>query len=248
MRILLTLFLLYSGALQADAAFDSQASVATWITHYYRNPEPSKVPAAIRSMSEFGMLDNNAGLPPVFGFLAGVFRDNPDQVSGWLEETRDLAESHIGVVVLGLWYADLPNSQAQSYAILDQHPDLKQEFSFLLTGSPMSVDEIPLEQGPWVLDALWGNFMATGSEVPVLRIAEALPWLDVKGDIGRLVVGGAARWSLTSNAVQHPRVLQICEQSVGGQPTEVAARLREVIASAKAELEGAHAKQSEPTP
>lgn len=248
MRIFLALLLLASGALHANTTFDSQESIAKWVTFYYQNPEPSKIPAALQYMSESGMLDNNGGIPPVFGFLAGVFKDNPDKVRSWLDQTRGLKESHLGVVLLGLWYANLPTSQAQSYAILDEHPALKEQFSFLLTGDPMSVEQIPLEQGPWVLDSLWGNFMATGSEVPVLRIAEALPWLEVRGDTGRLLVGGAARWSLTSNSVQHPRVLEICEQSISEQPADIASKLSEVIATAKADLKGMHKKQPKPIP
>jgi hypothetical protein len=60
----------------------------------------------------------------------------------------------------------------------------------------MALAEIPLNQGAWVLDALWGRYFATGSSAPVERIAEALPWSEVKGDVGRLLVGGAAKWSL----------------------------------------------------
>ena len=101
----------------------------------------------------------------------------------------------------------------------------------------MPIEKIPLEQGAWVLDALWGNFMATGNKAPVQRIMTTLPWIDVKGDVNRLLIGGAARWSLTSNAVQHQRVLQFCEEEVSAQPKDVAAKLREVIANVRKELQ-----------
>jgi hypothetical protein len=100
----------------------------------------------------------------------------------------------------------------------------------------MTVEKIPLEQGPWVLDALWGKFMATGERAPVERIITTLPWLDIKGDINRLLVGGSARWSLASNAIQHKRVLKICEDVAITQKGDVASKLRELIANAKKEL------------
>ena len=166
----------------------------------------------------------------------------------WIERLSNLPESHFGVVVLGLWYANLPDSQERVYGILENYPGLKNEFSFLATGTPMPIEKIPLEQGSWVLDALWGNFMATGNKVPVVRIMSTLPWSDVKGDVNRLLIGGAARWSLTSNAVQHQRVLEICEEEVKSQPTEVADKLRDVIENAKQELDSRHNKPIQPTP
>jgi hypothetical protein len=219
-----------------NAGFQSQDDVSKWLTYYYLKPDPTSIPDAIEYMSRTSLLDEKNLIAPIFGFLAGGFKDNPDQTAAWVDRLGVIKESHLRVVVLGLWYANLPDSKNRVYAILDKHPSLKKEFGYLYQGSPMPVEEIPLEQGPWVLDALWGNFMATGSKTPVLRIAMALPWIDVKGDINRLLVGGAARWSLTSNAVQHQRVMQICEAEVGKQPKKIAKKLREVIDDAKEDI------------
>lgn len=97
----------------------------------------------------------------------------------------------------------------------------------------MEIQQIPLEQGPWVLDALWGNFMATGNAEPVARIMEALPWLDAKGEARKLLVAGAARWSLTSYAKQHKKVMAICESEIKTQPPAVQVKLKSVISGAK---------------
>ena len=233
--LIVLVFLLFATTAIAGDTFQSQEQVGSWLMNYYQKPDPSKVPDAVEYMSKAKVLDNNA-IPAIFGFLAGVFQDNPKKVADWVERLSSLEESHLGVLVLGLWYANLPDSQKRVYAILDAHPNLKKNFQFLYQGTPMSVEHIPLEQGPWVIDVLWGNFMATGSKVPVLRIASALPWIDVKGDINRLLVGGSARWSLTSNAEQHKRVLEICEAEVGTQPKEVGEKLRELIINAKKEI------------
>lgn len=219
----------------AFSAFTSQEDVSLWMMHYYKNPEPEKVPEAIKFLSKSNLLANNA-VPPTFGFLSGIFQANPEKSQFLIEELSRIDEAHLGAVVLGVWYANLPDSQVRAYAILEKHPKLKEDFSFLYKGSSMSLEQIPLEQGPWVLDALWGKFMATGQEEPVIRIISALPWINVKGDINRLLVGGAARWSLTSNAVQHQRVLEICEAEIKTQPKEIAEILREVVGQAKKEL------------
>ena len=248
MRLLLSIVLVASLIASANAEFKSQEELGNWFTYYYKKPDPSKIPEAIEYMSQSGWLDNEKSMSPIFGFLAGGFKNNPEQVPGWVNRLSSLDESHFGVVVLGLWYADLPNSQKRVYEILEKLPQLKEEFSFLSEGTPMPIEKIPLEQGPWVLDALWGNFMATGNKTPVVRIMSTLPWIDVKGDMNRLLVGGAARWSLTSNAVQHQLILEYCEEEVKTQPTEVADKLREVIDAAKKELESRHNKPIQSTP
>lgn len=59
-----------------------------------------------------------------------------------------------------------------------------------------------------------------------------LPYSTVKGNIPRLLVGGSARWSLTLNAIQHKRVLDICNSQLEKQPKEVKEILSEVISEA----------------
>ena len=242
MRLVLGIILLSSFVTPVNAAFNSPEEINSWVTYYYITPEPSKIPDAIEYMSQVGWLDDKNSIAPIFGFLAGGFTANPKQVSGWVDRLSSLNESHLGVVILGLWYSSLPDSQQRTYEFLDKHPNLKQEYSYLYKGSPMAIEEIPLEQGTWVLDVLWGNFSATGSKTPIIRIMSTLPWVDIKGDINRLMIGGAAQWSLTSNAVQHQRILGFCETEVSAQPQDVADKLRHIIESAKKELKGEHNK------
>jgi hypothetical protein len=240
-RLFLIIFMLVAThSVFAGTEFKSQDEFSHWLTFYYENPEPNRIPDAVKYMSQSGVLDNNNAISPIFGFLSGVFRGNPKLIDQWLKELRNLNDKHMSVVVLGLWYSGLPDSKSRVSTLLDQYPKLKPEFSFINQGSPMTVEQIPLEQGPWVLDALWGKFMATGESTPVERIITTLPWLDIKGDTNRLLVGGSARWSLTSNAVQHKRVLEICEVVVKTQSGEVAAKLGEVIENAKKELQTQH--------
>ena len=78
--------------------------------------------------------------------------------------------------------------------------------------------------------------MATGDDAPVVRIISALPWINVRGDVSRLLVGGAARWSLISNAIQHKTVMATCRKELANQPKEVSEVLREVIAEAEKDM------------
>lgn len=219
----------------ASTGFKSQEDLSQWLTYYYENPEPARIPDAMKYMSESGIFDNEGAAPPIIGFLSGVFRSNPGQANSWVNALSSLNEKHLGIVILGLWYADLPESQSRVHALLEKHPKLKSSFGFLYKGEPITVERISLEQGPWVLDALWGNFMATGASAPVERIIVALPWFSAKGDVNRLLIGGAARWSLTSNAIQHKRVLEICEGAAKAESGEIAVALEEIVENAKKE-------------
>ena len=233
----LTAVLLSGAALSAEPALQTEAGLHQWMTYYYLKPDPGNFVPAVNYMASSGLLENENALAPLFGFVAGVVRSNPSKLTTWIKELGPLNDAQLGAVVLGVWYANLPQSQKLVYSLLEQRPGLKEKQGFLLQGSPMPITKIPLEEGSWVLDANWGTFMATGEREPVLRIISTLPWLEVKGDVNRLLIGGAARWSLTSNAVQHKKVLDICESEIPKQPKEVAEKLREVVANAKKELQ-----------
>jgi hypothetical protein len=228
----LSLFLIFVSGSVFASSFKSQEEIANWVTYYYVKPEPERVVDAVKYLGEAKLLKSGS-MPSLFGFLAGVFRSNPQKVNAWVDQLSTLADEEFSSVLMGLWYADLPFSKEKIKAAVAQRPALKTSFSFVENGQPMPVTEMPLEQGTWVLDSLWGNFMATGTDEPVIRMMKALPWIDVKGDINRLMVGGAARWSMTSNAAQHKRVLEICTQQAKSQPKDIAQRLEQIIENAK---------------
>jgi tetratricopeptide (TPR) repeat protein len=77
---------------------------------------------------------------------------------------------------------------------------------------------------------LWGSFFATGDERYVKHIMSILPWFG-QGNAEKTLLAGTAQWSLTCNAYQHKRVLQICEKERINQPALKKA-LSEVIAKA----------------
>ncbi len=96
---------------------------------------------------------------------------------------------------------------------------------------------------PADLDDRWAAFFATGDAKYVREIIEALAWLEESHEM-KLLMGGAARFSLASNAFQHKRVLAICEESAGVSVEPMKGRLKEIISLAKAE----RAKKRSPEP
>ncbi|WNM58287.1 hypothetical protein [Candidatus Nitrospira allomarina] len=206
------------------------------MTYYYLNPEPEKIFSAIQYLSDHNILDDNKAFPPTLGFLSGIFNENESQVTQWMESSNTLPDSKYRVLVLSLWYANLTNSKTRVHGILQKRQALMDDFNIFFESNPISVTEIPLEKGPWVLDSLWGNFMATGKKEPVARIIEALPWFNVKGDWNRLMIGKAAAWSLTSNAIQHKKVIDICEIERINQTQDIADKLDKIVTTARKKL------------
>jgi hypothetical protein len=241
MKSLVRLFLLafaLSGslALAADDDFSDANALGQWITYYYANPQPHRVADAIRAASSQGLMKGGRKAPPFFGFLAGVISKNPAMAQTLAKQLSSLPEFDQPVLILSIWYSAYPEAKPLLEQLMKSMPKHKEMIEHLLANSRPGLLDLPLEQGPWVLDALWGNFMATGDDAPVARIISVLSWINVRGDIPRLSVGGAARWSLISNAIQHEPVMAVCRKELASQPQEVATVLREVIAEAEKDM------------
>ena len=110
--------------------------------------------------------------------------------------------------------------------------------------APAAPSSASQETDPGTLDDSWAAFFATGDERYVREIIEVLPWSEVRGDVNRLLTGGAARWSLASNAYQHGRVLAVCEKVAREAASPTKGILEQIIAQAKAE----RAKNPPPEP
>ena len=234
--LLVAAALMCSPAFAAVEDFANAEVLGRWITYYYTKPAPHRVPEAIRAASSQGFMKNGQKAPPFIGFVAGVMSKNPSKAESLAEELTSLPEADQPVVILGIWYSAYPEAKPLLERLSQSMPKHREMIDHLLANGRPSLMQLPLEQGPWVLDALWGYFMATGDDAPVGRIITALPWINVRGDVSRLLVGGAARWSLISNAIQHKPVMAVCRKALTSQPKEVADVLREVIAEAEKDM------------
>lgn len=235
--LLVAVTLLCSPAFAAAGTFADTDALGRWITYYYSKPEPHRVAEAIRAASAQGFMQNGQKAPPFIGFIAGIASKSPSIVPSLAEQLGTLPAIDQPALILGIWYSAYPEAKTQLLRLRTSMPAHQEMIDHLLANGRPNLLELPLERGPWVLDALWGYFMATGDDAPLARIMAALPWVNVRGDVSRLLVGGAARWSLISNAIQHSPVMASCREQVKIQPKEVADVLREVIAQAEKGLQ-----------
>jgi hypothetical protein len=218
------------------ANFADAETLLRWITYYYTKPEPRLVAEAIRSVSNQGFVKEGQNSAPFIGFIAGVISKTPAMAEPLAEQLQSLPTVDQPMLILGIWYSSSPKATTLMEQLGKAMPEHQGMIDQLLASGRTSLLDFPLERGPWVLDALWGYFMATGDAEPVSRIISTLPWVNVRGDVSRLLIGGMARWSLTSNAIQHQPVMATCKKELDSQPPEVADVLREVIAAAEKDM------------
>jgi hypothetical protein len=246
-------------AAAAKTEFISRASVMEWIDTYRAKPDPSRVPAAVRALSQAGALRDAEAAGYFVGFVAGVLGANPKRAEGLIRKMLPLPAADQWFVVRAIAYSGLPAWQSllartaervpQRRAMVDQYlsgklptldkikldesPTFLEQVRIQLGGKPQ-VPAVSFGHNPELLDTLWGLYFATGDYRPVWRIITMLPWSKDRDSIPRLTAGSAAKYTLANNAARYPDLLALLKEMARYQPEEVAPILAEVVRSAEA--------------
>jgi len=215
----------------AQRPFATADELGRWVTYYYLKPEPFRIPGAVVAASRLGVLKDVEATPPFFGFIAGILEKEPSIAHFLVERMDQVAEADRPVVILGIWYSGHADTPRLMETISKRFPKHKPMIS-KLGAKGFRIVQIPLDRGAWLVDALWGYFMATGEELPVTRIISTLPWSELKDSTTKMSTAQSARWSLAANAAQHVRVMEILNAQQNSQPPEVAGALKEIISKA----------------
>lgn len=198
-----------------------------WMTYYYRHPHPEQVAAALKELSAKGYFENDDVQAPFSGFFSAVFAANPDKLEAWISPYVGVPARHI--LYSALWMADSKQSKL-ALERLAKGAAAKEAASIrsLLTSPPPTLRSMTLDS-PATLDYLWGRFMATGSDEPVLRIIDQMKRRDIKGDVGTKMIGEAATWSVSANARTHERVLRIITARADSADPATKTVLKEIL-------------------
>lgn len=181
------------------------AWISDFITHYYEHPNPSRVADSFKAIKEDSMLDNSYMLT---GFYAPIMRGNPEMIPSWIQTAKGLGPNMQRFIYFTLRQC----GSEKCLAVLRQNPFSFDEQGVIVFSDlkPATIETMPLTS-PSSLDFIWADFLATGSDIGVKRIVklvgEKWPLFESENLHGaELRVVGAARWSLVSNAQQHPKV------------------------------------------
>jgi hypothetical protein len=198
----------------ASLAFagSNAADLGNWITYYYMHPQPDDIPARVREMAALGAFRKQSDDAPMVAFLAEVFRQNPNRIAGWFESLQNTSGDVRSAIILAAWESKTKEGTSVLNALGAQK---EQDFALQIRKQkPIDLAKDQIDS-PAFLDMLWATFFASGNAWPVVRIIGVLSWKEpaegVANRTGVILIIGAARWSLSSNAFQHRRVYEICQ-------------------------------------
>ena len=200
-----------SPAKAADKKDIKNPWMGDFMTHYYQRPDPSRVADSLRAIKEDRLLNDSS---PLFNFYAPIMRNNPELISSWVQVGKELGSGIRQFIYFAL--RECGSEQCLNELRKNPYGYDEQGMKVFSDSKRYTVETVPLNS-PGSLDYIWADFLATGSDVGVRRIArlvgEKWPLFESKSlHGGELLVVGAARWSLVSNAEQHQKVLSVLKE------------------------------------
>jgi len=243
---------------QAQAAPVPQDAFATvdrlmdWVTNYRSHKDPSRVPAAVHAMQEFGLFADEEKAWFCAGFIAGVLGSNPKDGPGLIPRMFPMPDKEQAVIIRAIVYSGRPDWRELLDKNSPRMPLRRPLIDDFLAGKRPTLMELPLDHGgsPGIY-ALWGYYVATGQYQPVVRIMAALRWSKNKEDSGfsfrkvfsgwgrdpsaveKITTGGTAKWTLASYAERDRELLNLYRAEYAHQPPEIAKPLKDVIEAAE---------------
>ncbi|MFM7083936.1 MAG: hypothetical protein ACKOW3_02870 [Hyphomicrobium sp.] len=214
--------------------FPSSEILLKWINDYRNSPKPQLLPQAIHAMVHLGVLKDLDQTGVYVGFAAGVLGSNPNLAKKLVEDTFPLAPEDQVILIKAIAFSGLDDWKDLLTFFTERMPARKVLIEKYLYGDGKTLFELPLDQGSFVLDAHWGYYFASGSEIAVSRILSALEWADNRDNVERLTIAAMAKWTLASNGMRDKNLLDLLKSEMNLQKSEkIRVQLREVILAAE---------------
>ncbi len=148
----------------------TQSLIDNAVMTYYQHPSVDKVNTVLDIMTTSDVLRKKTAWAPLIGFLTVVFADNKDHVYEWISR-NDYTTYGQDVIVAALMHAKLKDSAL----IFAKGEQWKPEEMDNLRAAQDTVDLKHLDIIlPGHIDTLWGAFFASGDQIYVNEIINAL--------------------------------------------------------------------------
>jgi hypothetical protein len=240
------------GAPEPQGAFSSPERLMDWISNYRKHKNPSRVPAAVHAMLDYGLFGDEEKAWFCTGFIAGVLGSNPKDGPSLIPRMFPLPDKEQAVIIRAIAYSGRPDWRELLEKNSARMPLRRPLIDDFLAGKRPILMELPLDHGgsPGIY-ALWGYYVATGQYEPVVRIMQALRWSKKKEDssfsfrkvfsgwghdpsaVEKITTGGTAKWTLASYAERDRDLLNLYKAEYARQPEEIAKPLKDVIEAAE---------------
>jgi hypothetical protein len=221
------------GATEAAPDFRNKEALRHWMNAYRDNPDPTHVPLAVKAMSRLGLLANPEQSGVYIGFVAGVLADNQTSAEQLIEKMYPLPPESQVIIIKAIAFSGLPEWKDLLAKFSERMPARKILVSKYLFGNGKTLKKLPFTKGPFVLDAWWGFYFATGSYAPARQIIRATALAGEQDDPEKLTVGLMAKWTLASNAAHNRALLDFMRFELANHPKAVTKQLAASIAAAE---------------
>ncbi|WP_333794640.1 hypothetical protein [Hyphomicrobium sp.] len=213
--------------------FTKSEHVLKWINDYRTAPDPERLPELVRAMGDLGLFRDLESAGVYIGFTGGVLGANPDRAELLVSRIFPLPPEDQVVLIRAIAYSGLPDWKVLLEKFVERMPARQVLIRKYLYGDGKTLAELPVDEGAYVVDALWGYYYATGYREPIHRIVGALALSLDQNDVEKLTIGSMAKWTLASNASREKDLLDILSEEMNTQPAAVRKPLREVIEAAE---------------
>lgn len=213
---------------------ETNKNLSQWFTYYYKAPHSDQDIENIKTMFQAGFFNKPNSVGPLIMFLAEFFRQNESRIPIWEKTLHEIPQKGDFYLLHALWQANTPNS----LKALEKFPEKESEKTIgkLKENQPIDLNTIIINS-PAVLDMLWATFMASGNPYYVERIINVLALPTDSDDkdlrINNMLLVGAAKWSLSSNAVQHELVFKTCQKFTDSDNLNIKKAISEVLEKTK---------------
>ncbi len=238
LAVVLALVFLSTPALAAahpkkKGEFSSTERILRWINSYRTKPNPNKLPAAVKAMSELNVFRDMDTAGIYVGFMAGVLQANPKRAEELVTKMFPMPPEDQVAIVRAIAYSELPGWKELMLKFVERMPARKALIDRFVYGKQPTIGKVALNSGTAPLDTLWGLYFATGSFEPISRIVSILVWAKDLNNVERLTIGSMAKLSLATNASRDKELLDMLKGSMNSEGTETRAVLEEVIDAAE---------------
>jgi hypothetical protein len=213
--------------------FASAEHILRWINGYRTHPQPDKVPAMVKAVSALGLFRDLETAGVYVGFMSGVIEANPDRAEHLIAKMFPMPPEDQVAIVRAIAHSGHPQWKELLTKFSERMPARRVLIDRFVTGKQPTLKQMRLDEGAGPLDMLWGQYFATGSYEPVLRMVSILEWAKDGNNVDRLTVGNMTKLTLATNASRDKHLLDMLKASMAHETKQTRAVLREVIDAAE---------------
>jgi hypothetical protein len=213
--------------------FKKSEQILKWINDYRKEPEPNRLPEVFHAMGNLGVFRDLDSAGVYIGFIGGVIGSSPERAERLVSRMFPMPPEDQVVLIRAIAYSGLPDWKDLLQKFVERMPARMVLLRKYLYGDGKTLSDMPIDEGAYVLDALWGYYFATGYREPIERIVGALALSLDKNNVEKLTIGSMAKWTLATNASREKELLDILNEEMNRQSAEVRKPLREVIEAAE---------------